>query len=196
VLWNRAVPVDAGAYTIAGSAPGHDAWQTTIEVGATGDKASVEVPRFKAIKALVVPPSAPASAKSPQPDDAPEPGPVDAPSRFTGKRKFALGLAGLGLAAIAGGIVLGIQAKGFEDDAFALCPDPSASCDESVRAQELAGRGSDRALYANIAYGVGAAAVAGAVVLWFTGAPANADRIAVTPKLGAGFAGVTVGLGF
>ncbi|HWU87282.1 MAG TPA: hypothetical protein VN253_08405 [Kofleriaceae bacterium] len=194
VLWNRAVPVDAGAYTIAGSAPGHEAWQTTIEVGPTGDKASVEVPRFKAIKALVGPAPTPAAAKEPVYDLAPRA--ADAPSGFTGKRKLALGLAGVGLAAVAGGVVLGAQAKGFESDAFALCPDPAESCTDAARAQELADRGADRALYANIAYGVGAAAVVGAAVLWFTGAPSRADRIAVTPKLGAGFAGVTVGLGF
>jgi hypothetical protein len=103
---------------------------------------------------------------------------------------------GVGLAALAGGVVLGIQAKGFEDDAFALCPDPAATCADSAQAQELSDRGGGRALYANIAYGVGAATIVGAAVLWFTGAPRKADRIAVTPRLDAGFAGVTVRAGF
>ncbi len=202
VLWNRAVPVDGGAYTSAGSAPGHEAWQTTIEVGPTADKASVEVPRFKAIKALVVPPPASVAAPTPAPRrdestlDDPAPGPVDAPSRFTGRRKLALGLASVGLAAVAGGVVLGIQARKLEDDAFALCPDPTVSCADAAQAQELSGRGTDRALYANIAYGVGAAAGVGAAVLWLTGAPPRADRVSVTPKVGAGFAGVTARFGF
>ncbi len=203
VLWNRAVPVDGGAYTIAGSAPGHEAWQTTIEVGPTADKASVEVPRFKAIKALVVPPpasAAAATAPTPRGDESaleePAPGLVDAPSRFTGRRKLALGLAGVGLAAVAGGVVLGIQAKKLEDDASALCPDPTVACADAARAQDLSDRGTDRALYANIAYGLGTAAVAGAAVLWLTGAPARADRVSVTPKVGAGFAGVTARFGF
>ena len=194
VLWNRAVPVDAGAYTVAGSAPGHETWQTTIEVAPTGDKAAVEMPRFKAIKALVAPPPGPRVGARPR--EAPAPGPIDAPSRFTGKRKLALGLVGVGLAAVAGGVVLGARAKGLEADAFALCPDPAVQCADSAQAQELSDRGASQALYANLAYGVGAAAVAGAAVLWFTGAPPSVDRVAVSPKLGAGFAGVTVRLGF
>ena len=32
-----------------------------------------------------------------------------------------------------------------------------------------------RALFANVAYGVGGAAIVGAAVLWFTGAPSKAD---------------------
>lgn len=234
ILWNRAVPVDAGAYVIAGNAPGHEAWQITIEVGPVGDRVSVEVPHLKAIKALVVEPLAVPSIKEPieepklrsvdspsmasveiphlevldapadpspgssiikQPIEDPEPRPVDSPSIFTGKRKFALGLVGVGLAAVAGGVVLGVQAKGFENHAFALCPDPAA-CPDFPHAQDLADRGADRAMYANIAYGVGAATVVGAAILWFTGAPLRDDRVAVTPKLGSGFTGVTVHLGF
>jgi tetratricopeptide (TPR) repeat protein len=194
MLWNRAVPVDGGVYTITGSAPGHESWQTTVEVAPTGDKASLEVPRFKSIKALVVPARAPGPIEQPVDDAASRP--VDSPSRFTGKRKLALGLAGVGLTAVAGGIVLGIQAKGLEEDAFALCPDPTVMCADSARAQALADRGADRALYANIAYGVGAAAVIGATVLWFTGAPSSGDRVAVTPSLGSRFTGVNVRLGF
>ena len=131
-----------------------------------------------------------------QPIEKPIPGPVDSPSMFTGKRKLALGLIGVGLAAIVGGVVLGVQAKGLENEAFTLCRDPASACAEFARAQTLADRGADRAMYANIAYGIGAATVAGAAVLWFTGAPLKDDRVAVTPKLGSGFTGVTVHLGF
>jgi len=196
VLWNRAVPVDAGAYTIAGSAPGHEAWQTTVEVAAMGDKASVEVPRFKAINALVVPPSGPVAAKPPKTATAPEgSGPVGSPSRFTGKRKLALGLGAVGLAAIAGGVVLGAQARGLEGDAFALCPDP-AMCADPAQAQALSDRGASRAMYANVAYGVGGAAIVGAAILWFTGGPPKRDWVALTPKFGGGFAGVSLHAGF
>jgi hypothetical protein len=194
VLWNCAVPVDAGAYTISGSAPGHEPWQTTIEVAQAGDKASVEMPRFKAIKALVEPALAPSAVK--QPIDDVDPPLVDAQSRFTGKRKLALGLVGAGLAAIAGGVVLGVQAKGLEADAFALCPDPAMMCADSAQAQELADRGASRGRAANVAYGLGAATVVGAAILWFTGAPQRADRIAVTPLRGSGVTGLTVRVGF
>ena len=32
VLWNRAVPVDGGSYSIGGLAPGHEQWTTVIAV--------------------------------------------------------------------------------------------------------------------------------------------------------------------
>lgn len=201
VLWNRAAPVDGGSYTIVGVAPGQEPWQTTVEVAPTGDKASVEVPRFKSIEKLVDPPTGDGGGVTTppvggQPDDPPgvEGG---SPSMFTGKRKLALGLAGVGLAAIGGGVVLGMSATGLEDDAFALCPDPAVPCADAAEAQDLADRASSRALFANIAYGVGGAAIVGAAVLWFTGAPTSgSDRVAVSPRLGASFTGVTVRVGF
>jgi hypothetical protein len=132
VLWNRAVPVDGGSYTIVGSAPGQEPWQTTVEVAPTKDKASIEVPRFKAIETLVTPPTGDGGGVTAppigdKPDDPPGGGEGGAPSAFTGKRKLALGLAGVGLVAIGGGVVLGMSATGLEDDAFALCPDPGGA---------------------------------------------------------------------
>jgi hypothetical protein len=230
VLWNRAVPVDAGAYTIAGSAPGQERWQTTIEVAQTGDKVSVEVPRFKAIKALVPSPAGSArrgdsaagrrdggtaaglgngatggrahtfaaGGRAPTASVARPPAEVSetAPSMLTGRRKIAIGLVGVGLAAAAGGVVLGLQAKRLEEDAFALCPDPNATCERSEQAQVLTHRGTQRAMLANIAYGAGAAAVVGAAILWLTGAPPRPDRVSVAPRLGGGLAGVVVHVRF
>jgi len=201
VLWNRAVPVDGGSYTIVGSAPGQEPWQTTVEVAPTKDKASIEVPRFKAIETLVTPPTGDGGGVTAppigdKPDDPPGGGEGGAPSAFTGKRKLALGLAGVGLVAIGGGVVLGLSAKGLEDDAFALCPDPATPCADAAEAQDLTDRAGSRALFANVAYGVGGAAIVGAAVLWFTGAPAKSDRVAVAPRLGAGFTGVAVRIGW
>jgi hypothetical protein len=91
-LLNRAVPVDGGPYTIAGRAPGHEEWTTTVEVATERDKVSVDVPRFKELAALVGPtgPTGPTETNSPAPD-------VAAPSRFTGRRKLALAVGATGL---------------------------------------------------------------------------------------------------
>src|SRR5688500_12958621 len=76
--WNRALPVDGGKHQISGRAPGHETWTTTVEMQPEGDKQSVEVPRFKAIrnptgggKTVVINRTA--------------------PSMFTPKRKIAVG---------------------------------------------------------------------------------------------------------
>lgn len=191
-LWNRAAPVDGGAYTIAGQAPGHEAWTTTVEVANTGDKVSVEVPRFKALGQLVERPDPDVTKPAPIPDE-----PGDSPSAFTGRRKIALGVAGLGVAAIAGGVVLGMSAKSLSDDAFALCPDPGVPCADSAEAQSLSDKANDRALYANIAYGVGGAAVVGAAVLWLTGGPkAEPSRVGVAPRIGRSSSGILVTVKF
>ncbi len=179
-LLNRAVPVDGGPYTIAGRAPGHEEWTTTVEVAAERDKVSVDVPRFKELAALVGPtgPTGPTETNSPAPD-------VAAPSRFTGRRKLALAVGATGLVAIGVGAALGVSARGLEDDAFALCPDPAMTCAEADRANDLIDQGQRRAVLANVGYGVGAAALIGGAVLWLTGGPAErTSAVALTPRLG------------
>lgn len=174
-LWNRAVPIDGGTYSIGGRAPGHEEWSTSVVVPPELGKVSVEVPRFKEITKLVQEPTKPV-------DVAPAPVVVTtSPGMFTTKRKIAVGIAGVGAAVLVTGVILGTQATGFEEDAYALCPVPSMPCANADQANDLIERGQSRALTANIAYGIGAAAVVGGVVLWFLGAPAESEsRVAVT----------------
>lgn len=179
-LWNRAVPVDGGTYVIAGRAPGHEEWSTTIDVPNELGKVSVDVPRFKELAKLMTPPPDPDKAT----DDASEEQVATTESSiFTPKRELALGVGAGGLVVLATGVVLGIQANGFQDDAYALCPDPTRQCPDGDRANDLLAKGQTRALLANISYGVGAAGLIGAGVLWFFGAPASHDStVAVTPR--------------
>ncbi len=175
-LWNRAVPVDGGSGVVGGRAPGHEVWSTTVEVPVELGKISVEVPRFKELAKLVQSPT-PVTPVMTQPAVAE----THEPSMFTTRRKIALGVAGVGVVAVVAAVVLGVQAKGFEDDAYALCPDPAVPCRDSARANDLIESGRSRALGANVAYGVAAGATIGAAVLWFTGAPARREsRVSVT----------------
>src|SRR5262245_51186204 len=84
------------------------------------------------------------------------------------RRKVAIGAGVGGLAVAAVGVVLGVRARGFEEDAHTLCP--MEACDRADEANSLLERGQTSALTANIAFGIGAAAIVGATVLWFTGA--------------------------
>lgn len=96
--------------------------------------------------------------------------PVDAPSTFTGRRKVAVGVASAGVLALGAGILLGIQSKGLEDEAYAACP--SNPCGgTAAEASSLVDRAQQRAVFANVSFGIAIAAAAGAVVLWFTGTP-------------------------
>jgi len=105
------------------------------------------------------------------------------PSRFTGRRKIALAVGGVGLAALAGGVVLGLQSRQLDHDTYVLCPSTSTPCPDAPKADDLNLRAQSRALEANIAYGIAGGAAIAAAVLWLTGAPES--RVAVTPQLGA-----------
>lgn len=104
-------------------------------------------------------------------------------SPWTPRRKLALAVGGVGVAALVTGMVLGVQSGHLEDDAYARCPSPSTPCSEARAANDLIQRGQSRAFQANIAYGVAGGAAIAAAVLWLTGGPES--RVAVAPHLGA-----------
>lgn len=112
-------------------------------------------------------------------------------SRWTTKRKIAIGLALGGVIGLGAGTVFAVQNQGYKDDAARLCPsDPCANADE---ANVLSDRASARATLANVSFGVGAGLVAGAVVLWFVGAPStttdHSDDSAFVPQITPSYAG-------
>jgi hypothetical protein len=169
VLWNRAVPVDGGTYTIGGRAPGHEDWSTSVEVPTEGGKVTVVVPRFKEIAKPLEP------ARADRVDIAAN------PPTFTTKRKIAIGVASGGVVSLGVAIALGSLAKNKQTQAQQLCPDPQAPCNDATRATDLTVNGHSLAIGADVAFAVaGAAAIAGGV-LWFTGGPERAHRVAIAP---------------
>jgi hypothetical protein len=199
-LWNRAVPVNGGDFVIAAQAPGHDGWKATVRVPGESGKVSIAVPKLK------VPPVADQPVAPPA---MPEPGPVvdgakprpmidvsgaapDEPSMWTTRRKIAIGGGVIAVLGVGAGIVMGAQAKAKQDDAHDLCPDPARPCAGAARAQDLIKQGQNRALIANISYGVAVTAVIVAGVLWFTGAPERPLRVSIVPSIDAGAAALNV----
>jgi hypothetical protein len=180
--WNRALPIDGGHHTITGRAPGHEAWSTTVDVEAEQDKKAVEVPRFKAIrnpqgggggggKTIII--------------DRSE------PSTFTFRRKISAGVAGGAVAGVAVGIAFALASTRSADKATSKCP--SLNCEMYEEANALNKKSRDQALFANVGFGVGAAALAGAVFLWITGKPEHAGTgPAVTTSIGPRHAGAAV----
>jgi hypothetical protein len=164
-LWDHPLPVDGGDYVVTVSAPGYTQWKTMVSVPPEQGDVKVEVPALVR-RAVPLPPK----PQTPVPPDDDE-RPAVARSRFTLKRKVALGAAGVGVASLAAGVVLGLRATGKRDDAFALCPDPHAPCADARRADSLAASGHRAAIGADVAFGVAAAGAIGAAVLWFTGKP-------------------------
>lgn len=188
-LWNRRAPVDGGAHEVVATAPGHAPWSTTVEVAAERARAIVEVPRL---------------VPAPRPPDDPErPGGRRARAltddgretrtgggAFGSRRTLALGLGGLGVAAAAGGVVLGMQARNLEEDAHARCP--TIRCAAYDEGNDLLERSRARVRYANIAYGVAGGLAVGATVLWLTAPPRHRATVTVVPAVSSDHAGAAV----
>jgi hypothetical protein len=115
-------------------------------------------------------------------DRAPPPRPPPPPAGLGPRRKFAVAVAGVGLAVTAAGVVLGVQSRSYKRDAFSLCPSPDVRCLHAAEANIDYSLGRSRAMQADVAFGVAGAAAITAAVLWFTGGPES--RVAVAPQLG------------
>ncbi len=167
-LWNRALPIDGGAYTIVAQSPGHREFRTTATVPESGGKITVLVPT------LAEQPAAPVAVPVPVPaarDDSP----------WTGRREAAVVAAGVGVLALATGVTFAVLAKQKQSDADKLCPAHTCATDaDAMTATSRISAAQDRALVANIGFGVAGAAVIAAGVLWFTGAPEHAS-VAIAP---------------
>jgi len=144
-------------------------------------------------KAMTQPPTD--SASDPRPPAVP-PAPA-APPRPRGlprQRKLALGVGAAGGAAVALGVVLGLHARSLDRDADKLCP--MMSCDQPDDANALIARGQSSARYANVAFGVGGAAILGAAALWLTGARTERKPVAIVPRRSNDFVGLSALLRF
>jgi hypothetical protein len=201
MLWNRTLPVDGGDYIIAGGAPGHEKWQTTIHVPIEGAKVSVEVPKLKGVSDLsdLMPLPEPAPAR-PLPStslsvaERHEHEAVRPTGILTTRRKVALGVAGQAVISVVVGVVVHASAKDKRDEAFKLCPDPATPCTQADEANALIKSSHSQTFQANIAFGIAGAAAIGAGVLWITGAPhaENPKRVTVVPSMMPGETGIAV----
>ncbi|HEX4420619.1 MAG TPA: hypothetical protein VH165_22045 [Kofleriaceae bacterium] len=176
--WNRAIPADGGAHVIAGKAPGHESWSTTVELRAELDKQAVEVPRFKALPELVNKPAR-------DPGLAPAPVVPPEPSPFTMRRKIGIGVAAGGVVVAAVAIGLGASAQSLRDEAVAGCPTTACTTDGAASSQHKNDQARSRAMVANVGFGVAGAAVIAGAVLWFIGKPESPNAIAIAPQVGA-----------
>jgi hypothetical protein len=173
--WNRSIPADGGDHVVAGKAPGHESWSTTVTLKPEADKQAVEVPRFKALPQIVnkVHDAQRAQAAAVMPELSP----------FTPRRQLAIGVAAGGAAIGIVSVVLGAGAQSLRDEAVSTCP-PSACSPENARsAQDKNDQAHSRAMIANVGFGVAGLAIATGAVLWLTGRP-ESSRLAIAPQLG------------
>lgn len=197
-LWGVPVPVDPGQYEIAISAPGYQDYTMSVRVEGEGKTVEARLPAL--IQAEVKAASTPPPEASPTPVAPPDtkPGPVvdRGSDDGSGQRTIGIIVGGIGLAGIAVGSVFGLQAISKNDDAEKFCP-RGTECD-SQEGVDLTDDAKSAATVSNIAFGVGAAALIGGLVLYLTApekqqaAFTQRKRFQVAPLFGGG----TTGLGF
>lgn len=163
-LWNRAVPIDVGEYTVTARAPGLRPWSTTVEVTGDREQRTIDVPRFEPVA----------------PDEE------GAPPQPRSGRSRVVPMVVAGAAVALGGVALGLElsARGRHDDAL-VSMDPTARVelyDSAVLRRRLA-----------IGTGLGAAATLGvAGWLWWRGRAASTTPVVAVHASG-GFVGVAIG---
>ena len=181
-----ALRLRAGTHTLTATTPDgkQERWEVQLSPGKTVEHQF----NFGGAAVAVVPPPG-----SPQPGE-PAPAPVDEGGGGSPLRTVGFVALGVGGAALIGGVVTGIMAKGKEDDATSRCVDkvcPSSAEKDFDSASSLAGIST--ALY--IGGGVLAAAGVGLVVFGGGGkesppAAARAPKLELSPYLGPTGAGV------
>jgi hypothetical protein len=106
---------------------------------------------------------------------------------WSGLRGLSVGVATVGLGAIAVGAYYGIHAGDLRDQANARCP--LSICTDSQALQWSRDAHTDAKL-ANVLYLGGGVALASAAVLWFVGRPD--DELVLVPQVGTDHVGVAL----
>jgi hypothetical protein len=182
VLVGVASPVDPGTYQFSARAPGYRTWTQPVAVGGEGKTVKVDIPVLDADPTAA--PSAPADPAQPRPatpiaDDA-------APGRSS-RRWIGLGVGAGGVVSIGVGLVFGLQARNLNNDAEDLCGGSTSSCapDKLDEASDKVDDAKGKGMIANVAVGVGLAAVGAGLYLYLTAPSGDDERAAaLTPVIG------------
>ena len=197
-----ALPVDPGAHLFTFEAAGHPPVRKQF-VLREGEKRRLEVITFRAATAQaggardVASSEAGPGARSPSGHDgASLVSAASPPGSSTGgaphaSRVLPLLAAGVGVAGLAVGTVFGLQALSKRDDARKVCPDLCADQNGVNQWNDARRAGT----VSTVAFLVGGAGVAGALVLWLTARPESVE-VAARPSLPSEVQPqVTLGLG-
>jgi hypothetical protein len=178
--WNRSIPADGGTHTIAGKAPGHESWSTTVTLKPEGDKQAVEVPRFKALPEIVNKPAVTERLVDTE-------RPIAPPDPWTRRRVVGVSVAAGGILVFGGSAIwFGITANNLHTEALTKCPQSACTPAGAAAATDQNNKAISYGNYATAGYILAGAAVATGVVLWVVGKPkAPEAEVAIAPQVGA-----------
>lgn len=162
--WGLAIPVDPGSHAVEATAPKKKKWSSVAKVEGNAAKVDLRVPKLDDEESASVGPISPGSSR----------------------KTIGLVVGGAGLVAIGVGSIFGLQAKSKEDEALTHCRTDTLCSAQGV---SLGSDAKSAATVSTILFGVGLAAVATGVVIYFT-APSGTSSpstvaVRVAPSPGA-----------
>ena len=181
-VWNVALPIDGGSYTITAHAPGAAEWSTSVTVAIEGDVKTVDVPKLEPGAEPPVVPTPPALAPT-------TPVPHDVPSASTHPSKVVPLALGVGAVALLGG------GLGFELWGESTYNQAKAEITSQSSRDSLYSSANTKRYVAETAAGAGLVCGAVAVWLYLRGRDddaATTARVDVAPIAGHDQAGVVV----
>jgi serine/threonine-protein kinase len=198
-LWNVPVPVDPGEYSVRAMAPGYESWSQTVTVPEKAAKAAILVPPLKKSAepdkgVAAAPPADPTKPNAPpSPDGQTLALQSQEPDRAANsQRTLAYVLGGAGILGVGIGSFFGLRAISKNSDAKSHCH-LGYYCDDAD-GPALADDARSAARLSTISFAIGAAALAGGAILFFT-SPSSGQR-SPTAHLAVGPTGVVVGGSF
>ena len=172
--WAAAIPVDPGAHVIDATAPARTAFHQSVDVPSGATRTTVTIPD------LPVAPQERGEGPQPQAD----PGGA--------QRTLGVALGAAGVVGLAVGTVFGVVAMNKENEA--LHNDCTAGRYCSPQGLQLSQGAHDAATASTVAFGIGAAALAGGLVLYFVAPKRSAAAPAVGLRAEARQGGGSLGL--
>jgi hypothetical protein len=183
--WLTPLFLDPGAHAVVARAPGKKTQTISINAAEGVAAQTIRIAPFESEE--------PAAAPAPAPvrETPPAPPPEAEPTASSGRRTLAIVLAGAGVVGLGLGAYFGLRTLGDKSDAT------SGPCDVNNRCTQQGVDDLDQAhtfaTVSTVAFGVGAAGLVAAAILWFTDTPAPASGQArIVPVLGAREGGLAV----
>jgi hypothetical protein len=177
-MWNRALPIDGGTYTVTATAPGANTWSTTVTIAPEAETKTVDIPDLRNL------PRDLSKDKTAEPEkEEPEPAESPTPSR---SKTVPLVVAGGAVVLLGAALGMDLWARSTYDDAkTATTPDMQDSLWHSANNKR----------YVADALAVGGVACAGVAVFLFVRSrgeskPANEDEVTIAPIATPTMAGI------
>jgi tetratricopeptide (TPR) repeat protein len=199
-------PIDLGAHTLTASAPGHAPWTQDLQITTEGKTTTVEITLVKqeppgdAVKPMDPPPDVSVPPADPIVPGDPSPpaggaSPIDRGPPFSPTLGLVVG--GVGVAALATGVVFGLVARGRYQDAQFLCGAEDQLCRAADvdAANAFADSARSAATISTVSV-IGGAVLVGAGTGMFLYARSREAAVQVTPGGGGSAVGLTLGGSF